>query len=444
MTSWKRTVNQPMRRANFLKIIYSPICMVLIGLAVRVLYIIVTHSYRLTLYPWSLFEMANLARSLATGHGFSAPYGVDFGPSALTPPIYPWVVSLAFRAFGVFSNAAGFAVLVFNSVFSALTCWTIYRIARRVFDESIAVWSGWVWALLPYAIYYSVYWIWETCLCAFLLSLLFMLTLEMEGDGRLSSWFSYALVWGIAGLTNTAELAWLPFSGCWLAYQLHRRGKRFLGPVVFSAAVFWMTLMPWLVRNYFVFGKPVFVRDNFGTEFRAGNNPQAEGWKVGIHDATFNPILLSEAAISSQQADEAKAWIGQHPRRFLVLCFRRFYYFWAGLPVTWFGVPVTGMKRVRNLLFLASSLLSIGGLLLALKKRVHGVFLFSTLLLFYPSTYYITVPEPRYRHAMEPELAILAVFLISSFLLRRGESCAATSASRVSRRRPSRLANPRA
>ncbi len=202
------------------------------------------------------------------------------------------------------------------------------------------------------------------------------------------------LVWGIAGLTNTSELAWLPFSGCWLAYQLHRRGKRFLVPVVFSAAVFWMTLMPWLVRNYSVFGEPVFIRDNFGNEFRAGNNPQAEGWKVRIYDATLDPLLLSEAAISSRQAHEAKAWIAQHPKRFLVLCFRRFIFFWAGLPRTWAGLPVTGMKQVRNLLFLASSLLSIGGLLLAFKRRVHGVFLFATLWLFYPLIYYITVPEP--------------------------------------------------
>jgi 4-amino-4-deoxy-L-arabinose transferase-like glycosyltransferase len=195
-----------MRLTTKLEIIHSPVCMVLFGLVARVVYIIVAHSYRLSLFPWSFFEMANLARSLATGHGFSAPYVVYTGPSAWTPPIYPWVVSLAFRVFGVFSYAAGFAVLAFNSVFSALTSWTIYRIARRVFNETTAVWSGWVWALLPSAIYYSVAWIWETSLSAFLLSLLFMLTLEMEGDGRLWSWFGYGLTWGIAGLTNTCAL----------------------------------------------------------------------------------------------------------------------------------------------------------------------------------------------------------------------------------------------
>ena len=127
-------------------------------------------------------------------------------------------------------------MLLFNSVFSALTSWTIYRIARRVFNETVAVWSGWVWALLPYSIYWSVYWVWETSLSAFLLSLLFVLTLEMEDDDRLWSWFGYGLLWGIVALTNTSMVAWLPFSGCWLAYQLYRRGKRFVVPVALGAA----------------------------------------------------------------------------------------------------------------------------------------------------------------------------------------------------------------
>jgi hypothetical protein len=49
---------------------------------------------------------------------------------------------------------------------------------------------------------------------------------------------------------------------------------------------------------------------------------------------------------------------------------------------------------------------------------VHGAFLFATLVIFYPLVYYVTSPTARYRHAIDPELAILAVFLISSFLAR--------------------------
>src|ERR1035437_6924707 len=100
------------------------------------------------------------------------------------------------------SRAAAFWLLVFNSAFAALTCWTIYRTARRLFNETVAVWSGWIWALLPYSIFWSVREIWETSVSTFLLSLLFMMTVGMEGDERLSSWTGYGFVWGGGGRAN--------------------------------------------------------------------------------------------------------------------------------------------------------------------------------------------------------------------------------------------------
>ena len=189
------------------------------------------HTYRIRTTENNFgfgLETGRIAYSLANGMGFSSPFGGNTGPSAWTAPVYPWIVSLAFRVFGSYSQASAFVMLSFNSVFAALTSWTIYRTARRIFNPTVAIWSGWVWALYPDTIFWSVKWIWETSLSAFLLSLLFMLTVEMEGDERLSSWIGYGLLWGIEALTNPAALAFLPFAGCWLAYQLHRRGKRYL------------------------------------------------------------------------------------------------------------------------------------------------------------------------------------------------------------------------
>jgi hypothetical protein len=171
-----------MRPAGLLKIIDSPVWMVLIGLAVRILYMVIARSYHAIAIGGphgSVNGMECLAYSLATGSGFSAPYVVDTGRSAWTAPLYPWLISLAFRAFGVYSNAAGVAMLLFNSICAALTSWTLYRIARRVFNETMAVWSGWIWAFLPYSIRWFVTWVSETTFSAFLLSLLFMLMLEM-------------------------------------------------------------------------------------------------------------------------------------------------------------------------------------------------------------------------------------------------------------------------
>jgi len=393
--------------------------MVLVGFVVRVLYIALAHSYRFRTTDANFsfgWEIGRIAYSLANGFGFSSPFGGDTGPSAWTAPVYPWIVSLAFRAFGSYSHAASFALLTFNSFCAALTSWAIYRAAHRVFNEKVAIWSGWIWALLPYIIYWSVRWIWETSLTAFLFSLAFMLTVEMEGDERVSSWIGFGVLWGVIGLTNPSSLSFLPFAGGWLAYQLYKRAKRFLLPATVGAVVFWMTMMPWLVRNYEVFHKPVFVRDNVGVEIRCGNNPLAEGLWVAMYHPSQNPILyeryrqLGEAAYTAEQGRLANGWIAQNPGKFLTVSFRKAVFFWYGVP------RLTRNPRLewtKNVLFFASSLLPFFGLLLALKRRVHGVFLFASLMIVYPLVYYVSFPSARYRHPIEPQMLILGVYLVT-------------------------------
>ena len=94
----------------------------------------------------------------------------------------------------------------------------------------------------------------------------------------------------------------------------------------------------------------------------------------------------------------------------LVLTVRRFIFFWDGMPRV---SDVEGLIATKNLLFLATSVLAIWGLLLAWKRRIHGVFLFAALLIFYPLVYYVCFPELRYRHPIDPELLILGVYLVS-------------------------------
>ena len=71
------------------------------------------------------------------------------------------------------------------------------------------------------------------------------------------------------------------------------------------------------------------------------------------------------------------------------------------------------LAETKNTHYLLLSVVGIWGLLLALKRRVHGVFLFASLVVFYPLVYYICFPEPRYRHPIDPELVILGVYLVT-------------------------------
>jgi hypothetical protein len=107
---------------------------------------------------------------------------------------------------------------------------------------------------------------------------------------------------------------------------------------------------------------------------------------------------------------EAMDYIRADRARFLALCVKRFIYFWAGPPK---ATQSPWMNEVKNSLFLALSVLTFWGLARALRQRRTGAWLLFWLILLYPAIYYVVFPSPRYRVPIEPEMAILSIFLIS-------------------------------
>jgi hypothetical protein len=107
---------------------------------------------------------------------------------------------------------------------------------------------------------------------------------------------------------------------------------------------------------------------------------------------------------------EALDYIEADYWRFFKLCVKRFVYYWAGparLAQVWW------LAQVKNSLFLASSVLLFWGLGLALRQHKPGAWLLFWLILLYPAIYYLVFPNQRYRHPIEPEMTILAVYLLT-------------------------------
>ena len=189
---------------------HSIFFIVLIAFLLRLAVITIGHTYRITprrdhfQFGW---EMGRIARSIALGQGFSSPTDLPTGPSAWAPPVYPYILAGVFKLFGIYSNLSAWVILTFNSIFSALTCLTLYRIAERIYGVAVARATAWTWALFPYAIYWPVRVVWEMSLSAFLLSLALLLTLRMaDAPPRPRAWIGFGLLWGLLALTNTAVL----------------------------------------------------------------------------------------------------------------------------------------------------------------------------------------------------------------------------------------------
>jgi len=393
--------------------------MVIVAFALRFGWILVAHTYKFKTLDHNFsfgWEMGRIGRSLAQGQGFSNPFNELTGPTAWEPPLYPFLIAGVFKLFGIYTYISALVLLGLNSLFSALTCIPIFLIAKKCFSQKLAIWSGWLWAVMPPVMYWCTRWVWETSLAALLIALIFWLCLELEDQEGWMRWLRFGLLWGIAGLTNTSLLAFLPASGLWVWYRRWKYGRRSLAGVALASLVFVACITPWIVRNSRTFGQLMFLRSNFGAELRIGNGPWADGtWREYLHPTQNISEMrryrqMGEVAYVAERQREAIAFIREDYARFMSLNVKRFIYYWGGVPRS---SEIPALAPTKNSIFLASSVLAFWGLGRALRKRQPGAWLFFWLMLCYPAPYYIVFPHPRYRHPIEPELGILMVYVIS-------------------------------
>src|SRR5215472_13572140 len=247
-----------------------------LSFALQVAAIGILHQYRVRPandhfeFGW---EMGRIGRSIAQGQGFSSPYEGNTGPSAWEPPLYPYLMAGAFKCLGVYTHASAWMLLAINSMLTTLTTIPIFIIARKTFDERVAKWSAYAWALNPYVWYWSIHWLWDTTFTPLLLACIFLLALELSETGVPSvspnlrdqgssptkatwrHWALFGALFGAGALANPTMLTFLPFCGLWIWRRRYIRGMRSLAGVVLSSIVFFAVLSPWLIRNYTVFGR---------------------------------------------------------------------------------------------------------------------------------------------------------------------------------------------
>ena len=405
-----------------------------IAFILRFGYILIAHTYKFKTLDNNFsfgFEMGRIGRAIATGQGFANPFDGITGPTAWEPPLYPYLIAGVFRITGVYTHASALILLTINSIFSALTCVPIFLIARKCFSEKVAIWTAWMWALLPSVMFWCTRWVWETSLAALLMAVIFWLTLCLEDAEGYTPWIAFGVLWAVAALTNTSLLAFLPASGLWAWYRRARTQKKSIAGIVLASLFFAATISPWLVRNYETFGKFIFIRSNFGAELRLGNGPGATGiWMQWLHP-TQDPLelqryaRLGEVAYVTARKREAMDFIRADCGRFAWISVKRFIYYWGGLPRL---SQIPALAPFKNSIFLASTVLAFWGLGRALRKRQHGAWLFLWLILSYPTIYYFVFPHPRYRHPIEPELGILIIYVISEAEFKKRSKPAAGAA----------------
>ena len=374
------------------------------------------------------YETGRVARSLASGHGFSDPMKIPSGPTAWLPPVYPLVLAGVFKLFGIYSNVSAVVIRVLNSLVSALTCVPIFFIARK-FNKSMGVWAAGAWALFPHGVWAASFTVWDSSLSALILSCLVWFTLELQNDRPIAAWVGYGALWGFGELTNATMVAALPFLLGWLWYRHHLSTKNWILRSAVTVLACLSVMAPWFVRNYLVFHKPFLIKSNLWLEFEVGNGVGQWSYTItAVHPDHSSTALRDfvergEMGFMAEKKGEAIDFLRHHPGLYFWLCLRRFVYVWTGfwsLSRQFLDSGTDG--GIRHIaLTSAYSIFLVLGLRHAFCRERNLGLLLTAVLFSIPFVTYLTHPFGYYRFIIDPEIVLLGTYGMAPLLCQVSE-----------------------
>jgi hypothetical protein len=398
------TVSQSSRGAHW--VLYG--FLLAIGFVVRFVFMLYHKTYVMPRGE----EVMSIAAHLARGQGFSSPFFQDTGPTTWVAPLYPLLVSVAYKWFGILTAKGNLAAITVQCVMAAATGPAIHALGKRTFSVRIGLWAAWIWTLGPFFYRWPISWIWDFPASTLLLALALIVVVEVGEKGSRKLWLRLGGLWGVIALTNPALLSVMPFAVAHGAARNRRAGRKWGAEMALAMTLFAAMLAPWLVRNYVVFGHPVFLRGNYWFEFSVGNFHYSNGMGFLGKHPEGNPVELDKYARLGEEEyfRQAKAralqFVREYPGEFANLTVHRAWWFWDGTPVNYAPGEWWQPWELWPL--------SIGGwlgLLFVLTRQARGWLLYAGCLIAYPLPYYITFSAPKYRHAIEPELLLLSLYV---------------------------------
>ena len=317
------------------------------------------------------YEHGEIAQNLLAGKGFSVRFLGAEGPTSQQAPGYPILLAGGYSLWGGENDSALLLMQIVQAAIGAalapLVAWLAWSLLP---GQRLLGWmAGMLAALAPPHIYMVTH-IQVVTWAAFWLTLLLALCCSARCASR---WWGMIGAGAITGIMLLFEpiLALVTPLAALSAFRSNRASHPVwpsLARVGAMAAVAWLVVLPWLVRNYRVHGEFVFIKSTFGYAFWQGNNPaswgtdkvpkasaegmaeQHDGSLAGMDAALWNArhetiyiddLLpqpgqykklrgLSELERSRLLGREAAAFITAEPRAYLRLCGQRLKYFLLG------------------------------------------------------------------------------------------------------------------
>ena len=388
------------------------------------------------------YEYEIIARNLLSGAGYSGEFiGGRFGPTAIMAPIYPWLIYLSFKIWGI---GRWLPIQLFQAFLLSLTPLILLKIQRQIFPDHPHL--SWGILFLPVLFPFTMYsaYIGPAAILTLCVTFGFYLLITAARKIEFHYFIGLGILTGITALIDPVPLLLFIIGFVWLLFQIPRaKINRWAIAVVIAIVI----VSPWLYRNYRIFGNFPIFKNQMGWNLWWGNNPLAE---AGIRSPEGSGFGAAFEALNPSERDSLKKmneweldrfymrkslnaiqdWIKTNPIGYLKLKCKCLLYFWFGNLGNLNIEGIAELKRGRSMgrLFYTLTLIpsvlllvcSLTGLVVALFRRNSRgyAFLFLSILFIWAGVYSITHGHTlnRYRVPLDPILFLFSIFGLSWFI----------------------------
>lgn len=279
----------------------------------------------------SFAENRSIALSMSVGQGFSLSEFRYLGPTSQKPPVYPMLLSVAYRVFGSDQHLAHFVMLGLNAVLGAVSALLLMRIIRQITARhDIALLGGFIFAIWPTQIHAATYLQGLTLSCTLLLSAIALWQIAPLKPNTWR-WIVAGLLLGIMALTEST-LTLFAIGLVALTFVRRPRGAIFM--LVACAIV----VAPWINRNCIVQGRATGITNSLAIDLWKGNHDRATGSEHlgvaanGLSSKSYEALTPEQSAMLRGQPERkrvarlmewAQEWITAHPSTYFQLSLTR-------------------------------------------------------------------------------------------------------------------------
>ncbi|MCM8822288.1 MAG: glycosyltransferase family 39 protein [Candidatus Omnitrophica bacterium] len=364
-----------------------------------------------------------LGWKITSGQGFwvNNPY-YSTGPVfyAWRPPGFPLFLSVVY----FFSGHNFLAAKIALAILGSLSCIVVFLLAYEFFSNTkVASLTAFIYAFYPPGIFWTGYL--SPVTLEIFLSLVIVYLFYLGGKGRkLKLFLLSGIVAGCGILTRSLFAVFLPAVFLWLL-AVHGFKFSFKATILTIFACF-LIVSPWVIRNYNIFGKPVFTSTEGGVVCYIANNEKSIYQPSGYWDPTGNinetiiknVIGLSELEANTYFYKAAFKFIRENPLKYRRLVADRFFRFWKPAPHTFSG-PGENYDFRHVIIALLTNLpvfiLAGFGFLFSFRNLKYYLLIYLVVTLWSLPIILFFKTVIRYREPLMPFLIILAVTGIKGF-----------------------------